>query len=409
MKPGWLRVSANTVLALAAADASFSLVDEAVRAATGATWLGGARSALAQLGLLAVAATVPGMLATPRLPVAVFLPLAATTFWLTLGAAPLALWIESDRSLSAIGAAIQLGAVALAFALVRAHNGGRAWWFDAASPERPAFRWRHSLGFAVALCSLGPLAAIGYGAIALATEVQVISHGFVRVGWAGISLAERRYQRGDREIRLVGMMHFGNPDEYRALTRTFARESTIVLAEGVSDRERRLDTPLQYGHVAQAIGLAPQQDLSTYLLEGEDAETPAWPVVRPADVDVSSFSPATIATIQWAAAVWSAPDVPTALRMVLRGAREQGPDERQAFFADVIDRRNAHLVAEIENALPEYRHVVVPWGGLHLPGIERTVLSWGFRETARELHPLFAWRTVAGALWSSNRSRPVDR
>jgi hypothetical protein len=401
VKPSWLRACANAVLALSAADALFSLVDEAVRAATGAQGLAAPRNALAQLALCAVAATVPGMLVTPRLPIAVFLPLAAITFWLTAGAAPLPLWIDSDRSLPATGAAIQLGAVALAFALVRARNGGRAWWFDAASPERPAFTWRHSIAFGAALCSLGPLAAVGYGAIALATEIQVISHGFIQVGPHGVSLADRHYQRGDREIRLVGMMHIGDPDEYRALTRTFARESTIVLAEGVSDRERRLATPLQYGHAAQALGLAPQQDLSSYLVDSDSAEAEGaeWPVVRRADLDASSFSPATIAMIQWAGEVWAAKDVQSALRLILRGAREQGPDQRQAFFADVVDRRNEHLVGEIQNALPEYEHVVVPWGALHLPGIERTVLAWGFTESARELHPLFAWRTVADALW----------
>jgi hypothetical protein len=43
--------------------------------------------------------------------------------------------------------------------------------------------------------------------------------------------------------------------------------------------------------------------------------------------------------------------------------------------------------------------VVVPWGALHLPGIEEKVLAWGFAETAREQHPLFAWRTVIAALF----------
>ena len=39
MRPGWLRAFANGVLALSAADALFSLLDEVVRAATGAQWL----------------------------------------------------------------------------------------------------------------------------------------------------------------------------------------------------------------------------------------------------------------------------------------------------------------------------------------------------------------------------------
>ncbi len=61
--------------------------------------------------------------------------------------------------------------------------------------------------------------------------------------------------------------------------------------------------------------------------------------------------------------------------------------------------RNAHLEGEIERALGEYEHVVVPWGALHLPSVEQTVLSWGFAETSRETHPLFAWSTVLAALF----------
>jgi hypothetical protein len=400
VKPPWLRAFANSVLALSAADALFSLLDELVQAASGATWLAAPRTALAELALAALSLSVPAMLATPRMPVSVFVPLALATFWLTLGAAPLPLWIGSPTLLAATGCALQLAAVALAFALVRARNGGRGFWLGDAEPDRPAFAWRHSLAFAAGLFLLGPVAALGYGALALATQIQVVSHGFVQVGLAGVSLDDRHYQRDGREIRLVGMMHIGDPERYRALTRSFARESTIVLAEGVSDEKGRIASSLHYGKAARAIGLAPQEDLESYLLEGEgsDAVAPEWPVVRRADVDASAFSPETIEMVRWAAQVWDAGDLPTALRILVRGAREH-PEHSRAFFADVVDKRNEHLVGEIERALGEYERVVVPWGALHLPGIEQTVLSWGFTETSRDTHPLFAWSTVAAALF----------
>jgi len=398
VKPAWLRAFANTVLALSGADAALSLLDDGLRAATGATWLAAPRSAIAQLALAGLAATVPAMLATPRLPVAVFAPLAAATIWLTLGAAPLPLWIPAPW-MDAVGCALQLAAVALAFAVVRARSGGR-WWFSEDGPDRPAFAGRHSLGFGAALVALGPVTAVGYAAVALATWVQVVTHGFVHFGLAGVSLDDRHYQRDGREIRLVGMMHIGDRDAYRALTRSFERDSTVVLAEGVSDRSDRLAGSLHYGRAAQAIGLAPQEELSTYLAEGSGPETqsPEWPVVRHADIDASAFSPGTIACIQWAGEVWEADDLPSALRAILRGAREQGPERLAAFEDEVLGMRNRHLVHEIEGALGEYDHVVVPWGALHLPAIEESVLSWGFAETSRELHPLFAWSTVVAAL-----------
>ena len=83
----------------------------------------------------------------------------------------------------------------------------------------------------------------------------------------------------------------------------------------------------------------------------------------------------------------------------MRGAKEQGPEQLQAFQAEVVGLRNRHLVKEIEGAVGEFDHVVVPWGALHLPEIEQAVLAMGFAETSRELHPLFAWSTVLAALF----------
>ena len=153
-----------------------------------------------------------------------------------------------------------------------------------------------------------------YGAVAVATAIEVVTAGFVHFDLTGVSLGDRHYRRGDREIRLVGMMHIGEPEGYRALVCTFERESTVVLAEGVSDREGRLAAALQYGNVAEALGLAQQQELATYLADAEDpeAEPPEWPVVQHADVDASVFSPDTIATIRWAGEVWAAEDVASA-------------------------------------------------------------------------------------------------
>ena len=401
MKPPWLRAFANSVLALSAADAVVSTLDVLVQAASGVTWLSAPRSALAELALAALALSVPAMLATPRMPISVFVPLTLATFWLTFGAAPLPLWIPSYAGVEAARCLLQLAAVAVAFAVVRARNGGRGIWLGDAEPDQPAFTWRHSLVFAAGLATLGPVLVLGYAALSIATEIQVMSHGFVHVGLDGVSLDDRYYQRDGREIRLVGMMHIGDPERYRALTRSFARESTVVLAEGVSDEGGRLASSLHYGKAARAIGLAPQENLESYLVEGEgpDATASEWPVVRRADIDASQFTPDTIETIRWASAVWEAEDLPTALRRIVEGARELGPERSRAFFADVVDRRNEHLIGELERALGEYERVVVPWGALHLPGIEETVLSWGYVETSRVQHPLFAWSTVVAALF----------
>jgi hypothetical protein len=247
---------------------------------------------------------------------------------------------------------------------------------------------------------LGPVALASYFALAVTTWVEVTTHGFIEFGLQGVSLADRHYQRAGKEIRLVGMMHLGDPDAYRAIVRSFSRDSTIVLAEGVSDNEGRLSERLEYGRAARALGLAPQGDLREYLTDPEHPEEapPVWPVVRHADVDTSVFSPTTIAWIRWASGIWDAPDFATALRDILAGVRGRDPAELAAFQSEILDLRNEHLTHELERALTEYQRVVVPWGALHLPGIEQVVLGWGFEETSHELHPLFGWSTIASAL-----------
>jgi hypothetical protein len=398
VRPGWLRAYANTLVGASAADALLSLLDEVVRAATGATWLALPRSALAQLVVIGMATSVPVMLVTPRLPIAVFGPLALVTLWLALGAAPLQLWISSPEWLGIAGCLIQLVAVALAFALIRRRTG--SWWFSDADSGVPAFAWRRSLGLGAVLVTLGPIAVAGYFALAVSTWVEVATRGFIDFGLAGVSLADRHYERAGQEIRLVGMMHLGDAEAYRAIVRTFSHESTIVLAEGVSDRDSRLVEQLEYGRAARALGLAPQQDLREYLTDpAEPEQGPAkWPVVRHADVDTSAFSPSTIAWIRWASRIWDAPDLVAALQELLAGVRGGDPAELAQLQAEILDLRNQNLTRELERALTEYRRVVVPWGALHLPAIEQTVLGWGFAETSRELHPLFGWSTIAAAL-----------
>jgi hypothetical protein len=125
--------------------------------------------------------------------------------------------------------------------------------------EQPALAWRHSLAFGAGCSRSDPIAALGYGAVAIATEIEVVSHGFVQVGLTGVSLDDRHYQRGGREIRLVGMMHIGDPDRYRALTRSFAARVDGRARGGRVGREGRLASALHYGKAARAIGLAPQQ------------------------------------------------------------------------------------------------------------------------------------------------------
>lgn len=400
MTPAWLRVAANGLVVLSLADGTLSLCEELLRAATGATWLLGLRSFLASAVLLGAVLSLPGMALTPRLPLAVFLPLSLGTLWLGFGWLPVARALPTPFAFGVAGSLFQIGLAVFAMAMIRRRNDGRRWLFDAHSPPTPAFSWSRSLGFAAGVITVGIPGLLFYLALASATWVEDMTQGFVAFDLSGVSLADRRYVRDDREIRLVGMMHIGEEDAYRAIVSSFSTESTVVLAEGLTDREGLLRDSLHYGNAAEALGLTPQQDLRAYLVDGDEpeADAPRWPEIRHADLDASSFAPETIEWLRWAASIWAAEDLATAVREIAASMRDTDPELLAAFQRDVLDRRNEHLFGEIETALEDYERVVVPWGALHLPAVERTVTAWGFEERSRELHELISWGTILAAL-----------
>jgi hypothetical protein len=65
---------------------------------------------------------------------------------------------------------------------------------------------------------------------------------------------------------------------------------------------------------------------------------------------------------------------------------------------DLILMRNEHLLAEIADSLEHYRRVVVPWGALHMPEVERKILAEGFTPSGSFSRRLLRYSTVLAAL-----------
>jgi hypothetical protein len=390
-----LQLLAQLFLAAYTLDGALSLVDEVVRAGSGSSLLIGPRNLLAAGVWYAAPLVFLALLLTPRIPTLVFLTLVLSTLWLNLGAAPLPLLLRSGTAFGLSAAALQFVLGAGAFLWLRRRSGFDAWTKTAA---RPAFSLGHTLRFAaLALLVLAPLGA-AYLLVWLATWTQAASNGYVSFDLYGVSVDDRRFVRGDREIRLVGMMHIGEEDAYGDLVRSFMRDSTIVLAEGVSDQEGVLEDDLTYQPAAQALGLSSQDDLENYLAESApDGEAPEWPVVRHADLDASEFSPKTIEFLEWAAELWSSDGVFAAL-LRIRERPAHDPEWLRVVWRDIFELRNRHLLAEIDAALEDYERVVVAWGALHLPAIEQAVAQDGFVQSGATRRRLISWHTIVLAL-----------
>jgi hypothetical protein len=70
---------------------------------------------------------------------------------------------------------------------------------------------------------------------------------------------------------------------------------------------------------------------------------------------------------------------------------------------DILDHRNVHLIGAIEEALTSHDFVVVPWGAMHLPAIEKQLVDWGFVESHR------SQRRALNFPWSSPVLASADR
>ena len=386
----------TAALALYAADGVVSLADHLLRRTAESGVLAGPRNVLARLTVLVLVAAWVALAATPRLPKRAFAAPLLVTAWWSLGAPPLPLVMTSERAFDALGISCQLASAAVAFAFVRARYG--RFRLDASRLVGPAFRLRSSIGFFALNALLLPLACAVSIVFGAAAELERVTNRFVTFHGEEIRIHERRYRRGDREVRLVGMMHLGEASSYRDLFRGFRGPSTVVLEEGVSDGDGRLHRPLSYATAAKVLGLSTQPEVKG-VLDEEGAEDAESPDVRNADVDLRDFRPETITFLDAAGSVWSAPSTREAIATLREFAqRDDAGALLSAANEDILTLRNRHLLEAITNALGQYRCVIVPWGALHLAAIEAALKTQDFVVEETSSRTLLRYATVAQAL-----------
>ncbi len=232
-----------------------------------------------------------------------------------------------------------------------------------------------------------PLALVVLVFFGLGQLVDGKSGGFVQLKADGLYMKERTYRQGDKEIRLAAMIHLGQRDYYTDLKDSLPTHSSLLLAEGVQDSENRLSGNFSYGKLAGALGLVSQENLrlpgeliSPEQLRNPDAGQLNQLNILAADIDLKEFDPRTIEVLNTLAREVLASDQP------LRGytrfnswVQQQMPaDIDTIIMHDLIDKRNAMVLGYLTEALAHYDHIVIPWGALHMPGIEQRIRQLGF-------------------------------
>ncbi|MBU5635948.1 hypothetical protein KOM00_04305 [Geomonas sp. Red69] len=319
-----------------------------------------------------------------RLPKKLFLPLIAFLF-----GCPLAAWLFpalGDSKFFAIAmAALQLGVPPL---LISRYRDGKApgltlppWRF-----EGPFFEAKNTLAFTAVNLVLLPVLLATFTLFLADAWALNNTAGFIRVSPRGLYLTERVYRRGSKTLRLTGMVHVGEKGYYEDVARVAMKGRTVVLAEGVTDRKQVLRNHFDYREVASFLGLASQEKLlfDGNVIDEKSLDAPKraanQPDVLVADTDLSTFRPETLLFLDHVGKeLRRAPSMVDAAANLNRWAEKNVTPEMYAVIMDdILTRRNQVLLGYLDRVLERYDSVVVPWGALHMKGIEEGVLKRGF-------------------------------
>ncbi|MEW6708367.1 MAG: hypothetical protein AB1403_00965 [Candidatus Riflebacteria bacterium] len=218
---------------------------------------------------------------------------------------------------------------------------------------------------------LNPLAALAVALIFDYTELEALTGGFVIRSSEGICAVQKLMVRDGKELRLQGMAHIGGREFYREIKESLKNEQAIMLMEGVTDEKKLLATPPDYDSIAGRLGLASQRDHFSPEKMPETLE-----IIR-ADLDTSDFSPPTIEILNFIGKIYSKEGINLS-NLLLMYMKLSDLNVSRTFLSDLITRRNQCLIGHIQKNLSRTSIIVVPWGAMHLPQIEKWAVKDGF-------------------------------
>lgn len=323
-----------------------------------------------------------------NLPKRVFLPQLFLLFWIASGLWPLdQMFGRFQAQTYAAMAQVGLGLLALLYFLIVSRQ---SLFLTPEMFSKPGFKVGGVVRFVIGCLLFLPACLIFFGFSSATSYVDRLSGGFVRLGTDGLYMTERVYGQDDKTIRLASMIHIADQEYYDELARSMFSDRTIVLAEGVSDEDGLLDQKFGYGGIADLLGLADQNQMP---LEGrvidiaqlEQADFPGPESGRPdlasADIDLRNFDPRTLEFIKaMAANLLNNDSYGEGFEAFNRWAQENvTPDTNAIIMNDLVEKRNRVVLGHMAAALQKYDTIVIPWGALHMAGIEKAVIDNGFQ------------------------------
>jgi hypothetical protein len=381
-----MRRFANFFLILFLADGIVSFLNEMLVVYPNTTLLSGIRC-ISSWAVIAVSIPFYVCLGIDkRLPKAIFLPQLMFVFWSVFQLWPLPVMLDrTGYALPMAFGQILLGAFPLLYFRI---NTKKHLLLPPEMFSSPFFKLKHTVLFFVVHLAMLPLILI-YMAVAVASlQLDKKTGGYACLRPDGMHMVEKIYRRDNKEIRLASMIHIADKAYFDDVIESIPSQGTIVLAEGISDRYHQLATRFSYGELARNLGLTSQENMAFQgkLIEAVDiphaastAENGVYHIIR-ADIDIDDFNPKTIEFMKIiGSTLLSDTSISEGMRTYFAWVRENSPHfTPQIIMNDILYRRNQEVINHMESVLAHYDTIIIPWGALHMPGIEAAVLHKGF-------------------------------
>lgn len=380
-----MRITANIFLLLFLFAAILGVVDESLNLLAISSPLGGLRSLAYILCLIFGLLVYFGFAVNKRLPKLILGPLLLALGWGLLDFWPLEIVAGPSYRLYAVGGELLL--VLLLLKLNRARNKKSRLLVLSQFPG-PRFSWWIFSRFCLVSIVTLPLIIMLLAYSTAGTLLERHTAGFIRLQPNGLYMTEKSYQQATKTIRLASMIHLGQRDYYTALIDSISGERVIVLAEGVSDVSGRLQGTFSYARIADLLGLAAQEQIpfqgrlvtSASLDQRDNIIAGSIDILR-ADIDLQEFDDRTIAVLNALGRyLLEGPSLSQGYQDFNRWAVDNmTPETNRVIMQDLVEKRNSTVLSYLPKALQKYDTVVIPWGALHMAGLEKAVLVKGFR------------------------------
>jgi hypothetical protein len=247
-----------------------------------------------------------------------------------------------------------------------------------------------------------------------------MSRGYLHFAAQGLEVRETTLVKGDHTVHLIGMVHIGDPEFYRTLYKGIPAEA-LVLAEGVTDRHNLMKAKPSYDNAARGLGLESQNEFQKLLAGSNMVDAPAASPTTPqpvaqanpaaphvlfADIDVSDLSPSTLRFLEAVGTVFQSPTFAEAMQRYIAISQQFKEDEVKGVMDEILTKRNDHVIAAFDKYEPQYRLIYMPWGALHLPGIEDKILARGYKVQSVRMLPLAKYDAIMNALTQAFGTQP---